>query len=93
MRSKQCKDHYLDQQLCWAFHRYAVGEVWDIKGGLRSFAKVIYANKFCKALSVREWHTSSSPKEYVSGVLLCHERSLGQLTLTKSEKLKAWCLY
>jgi len=77
MGIKQCKDHYLDQQFSWAFHRYVVGEIWDNKGGLRSSVKVIHAIKFCKAVSVKEWHTSSSLEEYeYSGVLFCHDRSL-----------------
>ena len=54
MGSKQCKYYYLDQQFCLAFHRYAVREVLDNKGGLGSSTKVIYAIKFCKAVSVRE---------------------------------------
>jgi hypothetical protein len=53
--SKQCKDYYLDQQFCWAFHRYAVGEVWDVKGDLGSSAKVIHVIKFFKVVSIREW--------------------------------------
>jgi len=71
MGSKQCKDYYLDWHFYLAFHKYIVGKVWDNKGGLGSSAKVIYAIKFCKAVSVREWHTSSSPEEYeYSKVLL-----------------------
>jgi hypothetical protein len=60
MGSKQCKDHYLDPQFYWAFHRYVVGEVWDNKEGLGSSAKVNHAIKFYKTISIREWHTSSS---------------------------------
>jgi hypothetical protein len=68
----------LDQQFYWAFHRYAVGVVWDNKGGLRSSAKVIHAIKFYKAVSIREWHTSSSSEEYdYSGVWFCYDRFLG----------------
>jgi phosphomevalonate kinase len=89
MRSKQCKDHYLDQQFCWAFYRYTVGEVWDDKGGLGSSAMVIHAIKFCKAVLGREWHTSSSPEEYeYSGVLLCHDRSLGSIGSYRIGKIK-----
>ena len=74
----------MDQQFCWAFVRYAVGEVWDNKRGLRSFAKVIHAIKFCKTISIREWHTSSSSEEYeYPGVLLCYMTDLwDQLALT-----------
>jgi hypothetical protein len=50
MGSKQCKDYYLDQQFCWALHRYAVGKVWDNKWGFGSSVKVIHAIKFCKAI-------------------------------------------
>jgi hypothetical protein len=39
---------------------YAVGEAWDNKRGLRSSAKVIYTIKYYKAVSIREWHISSS---------------------------------
>ena len=89
MRSKQCKDHYLGQQFCWAFHRYAVGEVWYNKWGLRSFAKVIHAIKFCKTISVREWHTSSSLEEYkYSGVLFCNDRSLGSIDSYRIGRIK-----
>jgi hypothetical protein len=47
------------------FHRYAVGEVWDNKWDLRSSIKIIHTIKFCKAISVRECHMSSSPEEWV----------------------------
>jgi len=95
MGSKQCKDHYLDQQFCWAFYRYIVGEVWDNKGGLGSSATVIHAIKFCKTVSVREWHTSSSPEEYeYSRVLFCHDRSLGLIGSYRIGRIKGmWCLY
>ena len=95
MGSKQCKDHYLDQKFCWSFHRYAVGEVWDNKGGLRSSAKVIHAIKFCKTVLIREWHTSSSSEEYgYSRVLFCYDRSLGSIGSYRIGKIKGmWCLY
>ena len=95
MESEQCKDYYLDQQFCWAFHRYAVGEVWDNKGGMRSFAKVIHVIKFCKVISVREWHTSSSSEEYeYSRVLLYYNRSLGSIGSYKIGRIKGmWCIY
>jgi hypothetical protein len=38
------------------FYRYAVGEVWDNKGGLGSSAKVIHVIKIYKTIFVREWH-------------------------------------
>ena len=76
--SKECKNHYLDQQFCWAFDRYAVGEVWDNKRGLGSTTKVIHTIKFYKTISIGEWYTSSSSEEYeYSRVLLCYDRSLG----------------
>ena len=93
--SKQCKDYYLDQQFCWAFHRYAVGEVWDVKGDLGSSAKVIHVIKFCKVVSIREWHTNSSSEEHeYSGVLLCYNRSLGSTGSYRIGRIKGmWCLY
>jgi hypothetical protein len=89
MKSKQCKDYYLDQQFCWVFYRYAVGEVWDNKGGLGSSAKVIHTIKFYKTVSIREWHTSSTSKEYeYSRVLFCYDRSLGSILSYKIGRTK-----
>ena len=95
MRSKQCKDYYLDQQFCRAFHTCAVGELWDNKGGLRLSVKVIHAIKFCKAILVREWHTSSSSEEYeYSRILLCYDKSLGSISSYRIGRIKGmWCLY
>jgi len=95
MENQQCKDYYLDQQFCWAFHRYVVGQVWDNKGGLGSSAKVIHAIKFCKAVSIREWHTSFSLEEYeYSGVLFCYDRSLGSIGSYRIGRIKGMrCLY
>ena len=95
MENKQCKDYYLDQQFCWAFHRYVVGKVWDSKGGLWSSAKVIHAIKFYKAVSIREWHTSSSSEEYeYLGVLFYYNRSLRSIGSYRIGKIKGMrCLY
>jgi hypothetical protein len=95
MGNKQCKDDYLDQQFCWAFHKYVVSEVWDNKGGLGSSTKIIHAIKFCKAVSVRGWHTSYSSEKYeYSGVLFCYDRSLGSIGSYIIDRIKGmWCLY
>jgi hypothetical protein len=94
MENQQCKDYYLDQQFCWAFHRYVVGQVWDNKGGLGSSAKVIHAIKFCKAVSIREWHTSFSLEEYeYSGVLFAMTDLWDQLALIELAELKACGAY
>jgi len=87
--SKQCKDYYLDYQLCWAFYRYVVGEVWDNKWGLGSSTKVIHAIKFCKVVSIREWHASSSLEEYkYLRVLFCYDRSLGLIGFYRIDRIK-----
>ena len=89
MGRKQCKDHYLDQQFCWAFHRYVVGEVWDSKGDLGSSAKVIHVIKFYKTVSIREWHTSSSSEEYeYSRVLFSYNRSLWSIGSYRIGRIK-----
>ena len=74
---------------------YAVGKVWDNKGGLGSSEKVIHAIKFYKAVSIREWYMSSSSKEYeYSGVLFCYNRSLGSIGFCRIGRTKGmWCLY
>jgi hypothetical protein len=81
--------------LCWAFHRYVVGEVWDIKGSLGSSAKVIHTIKFYKTVSIRERHTSSSLEKYeYSWVLFYYDRSLRLIDFYKISRIKGmWCLY
>jgi len=85
----------LDQQFCWAFDRYPVGEVWDNKRGLGSSAKIIHTIKFCKTVSIKELHTSSSSEEYeYSIVLFCYDRSLGSIGSYRIGRIKGmWCLY
>ena len=47
------------------------------KENLRSSTKVIHLIKLCKAVSIREQYTSSSPDEYeCSKNLFCHDKSL-----------------
>ena len=62
---------------------------------LGSFAKVIHTIKFCKAVAIREWHTSSLLEEYeYSGVLFCYDRSLGLIDSYIINIIKGiWCLY
>jgi hypothetical protein len=74
---------------------YAVGEVWDNKGGLRSSTKIIHAIKFCKAISIEERHTSSSLEEYeYLKFLFCYDRSLGSIGSYRISTITGiWCLY
>jgi len=87
--------YYLDQQFYWAFYRYIICKVWDSKGGFGLSTKVIHTIKFCKAVSTRKWHTSSSSEEYeYSGVLFCYDRSLKSIGSYRIGRIKGmWCLY
>ena len=60
-----------------------------------SSAKVIHAVKFYKAVSIREWHTSSSSEEYeYSGVLFCYDRFFRLIGSYRIGRIKGmWCLY
>jgi len=84
----------MNQQFCWAFDSYAIGEVWDNKRGLGSSAKVINTIKFCKTLSIREWHTSFSSEELSIQEFYSAMTDLwDQLALTESAELKACGAY
>jgi len=57
---------------------------------LRLSAKVIHSIKSCKAVSIREWHTSSTPEKYeYLGVLFCYEKSLESIDSYKISRIKA----
>jgi hypothetical protein len=61
---------------------------------LGSSTKVIHAIKFCKAVSVRGWHTSYSSEEYeYSGVYSAMTDLWDQLALTELTELKACGTY